>query len=63
MLDADTSEYFQEKGIFNEDVPTKFKENVRSKEDTELPIELHKQFRGQEPKADALLKRVGLLNR
>jgi peptidyl-dipeptidase Dcp len=61
VLDADAFAYFQEKGIFNKEVATKFKDNVLSKGGTELPMELYKRFRGQEPKADALLKRAGLV--
>ncbi|WP_298306345.1 M3 family metallopeptidase [Flavobacterium sp.] len=61
VLDADAFAYFQEKGIFNKEVASKFKDNVLSKGGTELPMELYKKFRGQEPKADALLKRAGLL--
>jgi peptidyl-dipeptidase Dcp len=61
VLDADAFAYFQEKGIFNHEVATKFKDNVLSKGGTELPMELYKKFRGQEPKVEALLKRAGLL--
>ena len=61
VLDADAFAYFQEKGIFNEDVATKFAENILSKGGTEQPMELYKKFRGQEPQPDALLKRAGLL--
>lgn len=61
VLDADAFAYFQEKGIFNKEVATKFKENVLSKGGTELPMELYKKFRGQEPKPEALLKRAGLV--
>jgi len=61
VLDADAFSYFQEKGIFNVEVATKFKENVLSKGGTELPMELYKRFRGQEPKPEALLKRAGLI--
>lgn len=61
VLDADAFEYFQEKGIFNTEVATKFKENILSKGGTEHPMVLYKRFRGQEPKPDALLKRAGLL--
>ncbi|MFV5702491.1 M3 family metallopeptidase [Flavobacterium sp. XS2P12] len=61
VLDADAFEYFQEKGIFNKEVATKFKENVLSKGGTEHPMILYKRFRGQEPKPEALLKRAGLL--
>ncbi|PIF31483.1 peptidyl-dipeptidase Dcp [Flavobacterium sp. 9] len=61
VLDADAFEYFQEKGIFNHEVATKFKDNVLSKGGTEHPMILYKRFRGQEPKPEALLKRAGLL--
>ncbi|RAR47053.1 M3 family metallopeptidase [Flavobacterium lacus] len=61
VLDADAFAYFQEKGIFNEEVATKFKDNVLSKGGTDLPMELYKKFRGQEPKVEALLKRAGLV--
>ena len=61
VLDADAFAYFQEKGIFNKEVATKFKDNILSKGGTELPMELYKRFRGQEPSPDALLKRAGLL--
>ena len=61
VLDADAFAYFQEKGIFNKEVATKFKDNVLSKGGTELPMELYKRFRGQEPKPEALLKRAGLI--
>ena len=61
VLDADAFAYFQENGIFNNEVATKFKENILSKGGTELPMELYKRFRGQEPDATALLKRAGLL--
>lgn len=61
VLDADAFAYFQEKGIFNQEVATKFKDNILSKGGTELPMELYKKFRGQEPKVEALLKRAGLV--
>ncbi|GGC92673.1 peptidase M3 [Flavobacterium lutivivi] len=61
VLDADAFAYFQEQGIFNQEVATKFKDNVLSKGGTELPMELYKKFRGQEPKVEALLKRAGLI--
>jgi len=60
VLDADAFAYFQEKGIFNSEVATKFKDNILSKGGTEHPMDLYKRFRGQEPKPDALLKRAGL---
>ncbi|MBD1259525.1 M3 family metallopeptidase [Maribacter polysiphoniae] len=61
VLDADAFAYFKEKGIFNKEVATKFKEHVLSKGGTEKPMVLYKRFRGAEPKVEALLKRAGLL--
>ena len=61
VLDADAFAYFQEEGIFNTEVATKFKENILSKGGTEHPMILYKRFRGQEPKPEALLKRAGLI--
>ncbi|WP_339833635.1 M3 family metallopeptidase [uncultured Flavobacterium sp.] len=61
VLDADAFAYFQEEGIFDKEVATKFKENVLSKGGTEHPMTLYKKFRGQEPKPEALLKRAGLI--
>jgi len=61
VLDADAFAYFKENGIFNKEIASKFKDNVLSKGGTELPMELYKRFRGQEPDASALLKRAGLI--
>ncbi|WP_047246304.1 M3 family metallopeptidase [Maribacter thermophilus] len=61
VLDADAFAYFKEKGIFNKEVASKFKEHVLSKGGTENPMELYKRFRGAEPKVEALLERAGLL--
>jgi len=61
VLDADAFELFQEKGIFDKETATKFKEFVLSKGGTEHPMTLYKRFRGQEPKPEALLRRAGLL--
>jgi len=61
VLDADAFAYFKEKGIFNKEVATKFKEHVLSRGGTENPMVLYKRFRGAEPKVEALLERAGLL--
>ena len=61
VLDADAFAYFQEKGIFNETVAKKFKDNILSKGGIEHPMTLYKRFRGKEPSIDALLKRAGLI--
>jgi peptidyl-dipeptidase Dcp len=61
VLDADAFAHFKEKGIFNKEVATKFKEHVLSRGGTENPMVLYKRFRGAEPKVEALLERAGLL--
>jgi peptidyl-dipeptidase Dcp len=63
VLDADAFEFFQEKGIFDKEVASKFMENVLSKGGIEDPMVLYKRFRGQEPRPDALLKRAGLIKK
>ncbi|HLT33389.1 MAG TPA: M3 family metallopeptidase [Aquaticitalea sp.] len=63
VLDADAFEFFQEKGIFDKEVATRFKENVLSKGGIEDPMVLYKRFRGQEPRPDALLRRAGLIEK
>lgn len=62
VLDADAFEYFEEAGVFNKTVATKFKDHILSKGGTENPMTLYKRFRGKEPKPEALLKRAGLLD-
>lgn len=62
VLDADAFSLFKEKGIFNQEVASSFRENILSKGGTEHPMTLYKRFRGQEPAIDALLKRNGIIN-
>lgn len=63
VLDADAFEMFLEKGVFNKEVATLFKENVLSQGGVEDPMTLYKRFRGKEPQPDALLKRAGLIEK
>ncbi|KXX71812.1 M3 family metallopeptidase [Flammeovirga sp. SJP92] len=62
VLDADAFELFKEKGIFDKNTASSFKDNILSRGGIEDPMELYKRFRGEEPKVDALLRRAGLLN-
>jgi peptidyl-dipeptidase Dcp len=61
VLDADAFELFKAKGIFNQEIATAFQKNILAKGGTEKPMDLYVQFRGQEPKSNALLKRSGLV--
>lgn len=61
VLDADAFEAFKETGdVFNPEKAQAFRENILSKGDSDAPMKLYKQFRGQEPGISALLKRKGL---
>ncbi|MEK6628103.1 MAG: M3 family metallopeptidase [Bdellovibrionota bacterium] len=61
VLDADAFEYFKEKGLYNKEVATKFKDAILSRGGTAHPMDLYKEFRGREPDPNSLLKRSGLL--
>ena len=61
VLDADAFSVFQEKGIFDRETADLFRRNILEKGGSEHPMILYKAFRGQEPTADALLKRNGLV--
>lgn len=61
VLDADAFEYFKEKGLYNQEVATKFKNSILSRGGTAHPMELYKEFRGREPDPKSLLRRSGLL--
>jgi peptidyl-dipeptidase Dcp len=63
VLDADAFAYFKENGIFNKEVARKFKACILSKGGTAKPMDLYTEFRGSEPKLDALLERAGLLKK
>ncbi|MEG1377553.1 MAG: M3 family metallopeptidase, partial [Myroides sp.] len=61
VLDADAFDYFEQNGIFNKEIATKFKDFILSQGGTDHPMTLYKKFRGQEPSPNALLKRAGLI--
>lgn len=61
VLDADAFSLFQEKGIFNKEVSTSFRNNILSKGGKKHPMELYKAFRGHEPTNEALLRRSGFI--
>ena len=61
VLEADAFESFKENGIFDKETATSFRENILSKGNLKNPMKLYTQFKGREPKVDALLKRDGLI--
>jgi peptidyl-dipeptidase Dcp len=60
VLDADSFLLFKENGIFNKSIALNFRKEILEKGGTVSPNELYFNFRGSEPKIDALLTRSGL---
>ena len=60
VLAADAYSYFQEKGIFSEEVATKFRTEVLEKGGHEHPMTLYVNFRGHKPQTQALIDQMGL---
>lgn len=60
VLDNDAFEPFKEKGIFNTEVSHSFRSNILEKGNTEESMTLYKNYRGQEPSIEPLLKNRGL---
>ena len=60
VLDADAFEAFKENGLFDQATAKAFRKNVLSAGGSDDAMKLYKQFRGQDPSADAMMKRKGL---
>ena len=58
VLDADAFEVFKQAGIFNIEVATLFRREILEKGSSEKESLLYKRFRGQDPTADALIRRA-----
>lgn len=61
VLDADAFGMFKEKGIFDKETADSFRNNILTRGGTQHPAELYRQFRGQDPSIEALLKRDGIV--
>ena len=61
VLDADAFSVFQQEGIFNTGTAARFRKEILSRGCSEHPMTLYKNFRGEEPGIDALLRRNGIV--
>ncbi|HCD15890.1 MULTISPECIES: M3 family metallopeptidase [Shewanella] len=61
ILAADAFAYVQSQGGLKRDIGMKYRKTIREVGNSVPPMEAYKNFRGQEPTTDALLKRRGLL--
>ena len=60
VIEADAYGAFEENGIFDAATAKSFRDNILSKGGTIDPMQMFINFRGREPKIDALLERRGL---
>lgn len=61
VLDADAFSVFQQEGIFNTSTAARFRKEILSRGCSDHPMTLYKNFRGEEPGIDALLRRNGIV--
>ena len=61
VLEADAFSLFKEQGIFNTEVAKSFRENILSKGNLEDADVLFRNFRGRDPRPEALLEKTGLI--
>ena len=61
VLDADAFSVFQQEGIFNTGTAARFRKEILSRGCSDHPMTLYKNFRGEEPGIDALLRRNGIV--
>ena len=63
VLEADAFSLFKEKGIFSKEVAASFRDNILSKGSTEDVAVLYKRFRGHNPEPEALMEKLGLVEK
>lgn len=61
VQDADAFSVFQQEGIFNTSTAARFRKEILSRGCSDHPMTLYKNFRGEEPGIDALLRRNGIV--
>ncbi|WP_084123335.1 M3 family metallopeptidase [Aquiflexum balticum] len=60
VLDTDAFQAFKETDLFNQDKAQAFRKEILERGGTDDPMKMYVNFRGAEPKIDALLKKRGL---
>lgn len=60
VLDTDAFQAFKETELFNQEKAQAFRKEILEKGGTDEPMKMYVNFRGAEPKIDALLKKRGL---
>lgn len=60
VLEADAFQVFKEKGIFNKEVAESFRKNILSRGNIEDADVLYRNFRGRDPRPEALMEKLGM---
>lgn len=60
VLEADAFSLFKEKGIFNKEIAASFRDNILSRGNMEGAAQLFRNFRGRDPRPEALLEKFGM---
>ena len=63
VLDADTFELFQEKGLYDRNTALHYRREILEKGGSEAPEVLYHNFRGRDADPKAVLRREGLLKK
>ncbi|MBR4882518.1 MAG: M3 family metallopeptidase [Bacteroidales bacterium] len=60
VLEADAFQAFKENGIFNKEVAESFRKNILSRGNIEDADVLYRNFRGRDPRPEALMEKLGM---
>ena len=63
VLEADAFSKFKEEGIFNPETAKSFRDNILSKGGMEDEAVIYRNFRGHDPKPEALMEKLGLVKK
>ena len=63
VLEADAFSLFKEKGIFNTEVSGAFRREILARGSSDDEAVLYRNFRGHDPKPEALLIKLGIINK
>lgn len=61
VLDCDAFQCFQEEGLLNKETGKRYRQNILEKGGSDDLMKLYRQFRGSDPKTDAMLRNRGLI--
>lgn len=62
VLDCDAFQCFQEEGLLNKETGKRYRQNILEKGGSDDLMKLYRQFRGSDPKTEAMLRNRGLID-